>query len=478
MRARVKRVGGALALVMLVAATLAGTLLASAPAGAASPTNSGIHKIKHVVIIVQENHSFDSYFGTFPGADGIPMKDGVPTVCAPDPMTGICVKPYHTTQDSALGGPHGHAAALADIDGGRMDGFVREQRQALLSACGGKWRRSPLYCVYEAVPDVMGYYDASQIPNYWTYAEQFVLQDHLFSPDTSWTLPSHLYLVSGWAASSTEIAEPSSCHTYLNNPGVTRVSTHGQSYLTLDYAWTDITYLLYKNHVSWAYYVDDGSQSNCEAHGACTGSKPDVAVPDGWDPMPEFDTVREDHQLRNIQPTSAFFRAAKAGDLPSVSWLAPNLTVSEHPPALVSAGESYVTSLINAIMESPDWDSTAIFLTWDEWGGFYDHVVPPVVDGEGYGMRVPGLVISPYAKKGFIDHQTLSFAAYLKFIEDDFLHGQRLNPETDGRPDPRPDVREDVPILGNLLNDFDFHRKPRPPLILPIHPKPGSVPRT
>jgi phospholipase C len=129
-----------------------------------------------------------------------------------------------------------------------------------------------------------------------------------------------------------------------------------------------------------------------------------------------------------------------------------------------------VTGLINAIMRSPDWNSTAIFLAWDDWGGFFDHVVPPHVDQNGYGLRVPALLISPYAKKGYIDHQTLSFDAYLKFIEDDFLNGERINPKTDGRPDPRPDVRENASILGNLVSEFDFNQAPRPPMYLPLHP--------
>jgi phospholipase C len=117
-------------------------------------------------------------------------------------------------------------------------------------------------------------------------------------------------------------------------------------------------------------------------------------------------------------------------------------------------------------MQGPDWDSTAIFLTWDDWGGFYDHVVPPRVDHNGYGIRVPGLLISPWARAGTIDHQTLSFDAYLKLIEDLFLGGQRLDPKTDGRPDSRPTVREDEPILGDLLNEFDFTQGPLPPLVL------------
>ncbi|MGN6170123.1 MAG: alkaline phosphatase family protein, partial [Solirubrobacteraceae bacterium] len=136
----------------------------------------------------------------------------------------------------------------------------------------------------------------------------------------------------------------------------------------------------------------------------------------------------------------------------------------------VSAGQTYVTGLINALMRSRDWKSTAIFLTWDDWSGFYDNVVPPDVDQNGYGPRVPGLVISPYAKKGYIDHQTLSFDAYAKFIEDDFLGGQRLD-NSDGRPDPRPDVRENERILGNLTKDFNFKQKPRKRVILPVQPK-------
>jgi phospholipase C len=111
---------------------------------------------------------------------------------------------------------------------------------------------------------------------------------------------------------------------------------------------------------------------------------------------------------------------------------------------------------------------------WDDWGGFYDHVQPPTVDQNGYGLRVPGLVISPYARSGYVDHQTLSSDAYLKFIEDDFLGGARLNPKTDGRSDPRPTVREDEKILGNMANDFDFTRAPRPAVLLPTNPPTDS----
>ncbi len=207
----------------------------------------------------------------------------------------------------------------------------------------------------------------------------------------------------------------------------------------------------------------------------CTPVQQGPQTPGIWNPLPDFTTVHQDNQLGNVQTLTNFFTAARNGTLPSVSWIDPNGTVSEHPPALVSAGQAYVTGLINAIMEGPDWNSTAIFLSWDDWGGFYDHVVPPAVDQMGYGMRVPGLVISPYARQGYIDHQTMSHDAYVRFIEDDFLGSQRLDPATDGRPDPRPDVRETNPKAGNLASDFDFSQKLRPPLVLPVHPAPGPA---
>jgi phospholipase C len=192
----------------------------------------------------------------------------------------------------------------------------------------------------------------------------------------------------------------------------------------------------------------------------------DAKTPGIWNPLPWFDTVKEDGQARNVAPFDRFVRAARRGDLPAVSWLTPSQQVSEHPPGLVSRGQAWVTGVVNAVMQSPDWKSTAIFLAWDDWGGFYDHVQPPHVDANGYGLRVPGLVISPYAKRHFVDHQTLSFDAYLKFIEDDFLGGARIDPRTDGRSDRRPTVRENAKVLGDLRRDFDFSQAPRKPLLL------------
>ncbi|MGH9125570.1 MAG: alkaline phosphatase family protein [Acidimicrobiales bacterium] len=438
-----------------------------------SAAAAGIGKIKHIVVIMQENRSFDSYFGTFPGADGIPISNGVPTVCVPT-ATG-CDKPYVDHADVNGGGPHGQANATADIDGGKMDGFVSEVAKAK-KGCADP--NNPA-CAGSGTPDVMGYHTQTDIPNYWTYAQDFVLQDHMFEPNASWSLPAHLFTVSEWSAHCTEHDNPASCTNALQNPGTpgkantTKANTTKATAKAPIYAWTDLTYLLHRSGVSWGYYVVSGTEPDCENDAAlsCGPVKQNASTPGIWNPLPDFDTVREDGQLGNIQSVDKFYAAAASGTLPSVSWVVPSGAVSEHPPSPVSFGQSYVTSLVNAVMHSPDWDSTAIFLTWDDWGGFYDHVAPPSIDENGYGLRVPGIVISPYARPGYVDHQVLSFDAYDKFIEDDFLGGQRLDPATDGRPDPRPDVREDASILGNLLNDFDFHQAPHPPVVLPVHPQ-------
>jgi phospholipase C len=439
---------------------------------------SPIHKIRHVVVIMQENRSFDSYFGTFPGADGIPAG-----VCVPDPMTGSCVAPFHDSAEKNFGGPHGSAAAAADIDGGEMDGFVGEAEKGSGCAAGNNDPScSPCNTTADTAAattkcvDVMGYHDAREIPNYWTYAQDFVLQDHMFEPDSSWSLPAHLYMVSEWSAKCTNPMNPFSCTGAPENPNFDG-GFSGPNDGRLHYAWTDLTYLLHKYGVSWGYYVFKGTEPDCEDDQDMTCSPVEQApqTPGIWNPLPSFTDVEQDGQLGNIQSLTNFYQAASAGTLPAVSWIDPNGTVSEHPPALVSDGQTYVTGLINAIMRSPDWDSTAIFLSWDDWGGFYDHVPPPRVDSMGYGLRVPAIVISPYAKQGYIDHQTLSHDAYNKFIEDDFMGGQRLNPTTDGRPDPRPDVREDDPLLGNLRSDFDFSQPARSPVILPVHPSPGPA---
>jgi phospholipase C len=444
-----------------------------------NPHAVGIHKIQHVVIIMQENRSFDSYFGTYPGADGIPGVAGNPGTlpCLPNKHGG-CMRPYHDRQDRNIGGPHDQSSAAYDINGGRMNGFVLRE-QSVVHHCSEFDKAN---CVLKSgPPDVMGYHNGADIPNYWAYAHDYVLQDHMFQSDASWSLPSHLYMVSAWSAHCAVPDVALSCTNQDQQPGAPPDFARHEGIRNPpapSYAWTDITYLLHKYHVSWRYYVFKGAEPDCEQDQAmsCAPVAQSAHTPGIWNPLPFFTTVQQNHQLGDIQSLSHFFTDAREGRLPAVSWITPNARVSEHPPGLVTAGQTYVTGLVNAIMRSPDWKSTAIFLAWDDWGGFYDHVVPPVVDVNGYGLRVPGIVISPYARRGFIDHQTLSFDAYLKFIENDFLHGQALNPKTDGRPDLRPSVRENAKVLGSLVKDFNFNQPPRAPILMPLHPHTDLIP--
>ncbi|MDP9296283.1 MAG: alkaline phosphatase family protein [Actinomycetota bacterium] len=442
----------------------------SSSSGSENPNAKGIFKLDHLIFVVQENRSFDEYFGTFPGADGIPAKHGKFTVCVPDPVLNKCVPPYHNPYLRGDGGPHAQPDAITDINGGKMDGFIQSVVDSPNICANDRFsRQCKTHIGPQGQPGVMGYHDAREIPNYWTYAQNFVLQDHMFSAADSWTFPSHLYLVSGWAATCPDVSDPMSCYSDVALGDTLKVQRGGPQKPI--YAWTDITYLLNNANVSWAYYVGDGTCIDACGH---TTKVPGSTVP-AQNPLPGFVDVHEDHQLQNVQEHTHYFDAAANGSLPSVSWVVPGRGYTEHPGQgdSLAPGQTWVTRVVNAAMQGPDWNSTAIFVTWDEWGGFYDHVQPPSVNTDGYGIRVPGMVISPYAKKGYIDHQTLSHDAYLKLIEDRFLHGQRLDPKTDGRPDARPSVRENLKILGDLRKDFDFSQPPRPPMILDEHPAPG-----
>jgi phospholipase C len=406
--------------------------VSSSPSATASPTasagSSGLQKIKHIVVIMQENRSFDEYFGLYPGADGLPRQNGQFTVCVPDPANGSCVRPYHDPTDKNGGGPHGSSNATSDMNGGKMDGFIGQAEKGKK----GCTESVDPNCTNSVQTDVMGYKDARDIPNYWAYASNFVLQDNMYQPNASWSFPQHLYMVSEWSAKCSRVNDPMSCTTNIDAPGDPigggAGKINGDNQVARNFAWTSLPYLLFTHKVSWKYYVAEGSQPDCEDDQAsCAPKQQKVGTPDIWNPLPGFTDVRQDGQVSNVQTIDHFYSDVKAGSLPAVSWVVPNGAVSEHPPGLVSAGQAYVTTMIDDIMASDDWSSTAIFLSWDDWGGFYDHVVPPVVDSAGYGLRVPGLVISPYARRGYIDHQTLSHDAF-----------------------------------GDLAADFAFNQAPRP----------------
>ena len=224
----------------------------------------GIHKIQHVVVIMQENRSFDQYFGTYPGANGIPAG-----ACVPDPVNGGCVAPFHDGSVTNYGGPHEAASAVADINGGRMNGFVGQAengRGGFIGCSSLEPNCSP--CSQTGFRgsclDVMGYHDAREIPNYWTYAQNYVLQDAMFSSSNSWSLPEHLFQVSAWSAACPDgDPNPLDCKSSQSPPDP-RTDPNAT------FAWTDITYLLHKAGVSWGYYVYNGTEPDCESDGAMT----------------------------------------------------------------------------------------------------------------------------------------------------------------------------------------------------------------
>jgi phospholipase C len=386
-------------------------------------------------------------------------------VCLPDPFRDGCSRPYHSRSLRQLGGPHDHRRAVLDINGGRMDGFIgvlgRGQSRCWVNPSNPGCAK---YLGPQNQADVMSFHTRRELPNYWAYADHFVLQDHMFAPSDSWTLPSHLYLVSAWSARCDNPRRPMTCR---SNVVLDRASDMWRPGEDPVYAWTDITNLLDAADVSWRYYVHDRT---CFEPPCRKG----VGTSPAHSPLPGFSNVVRRGAERNVVPLRGYFELAKAGTLPSVSWIVPGKGNSEHPHSTgtIADGQRHVTRVINAAMRGPDWDSTAIFLTWDDWGGFYDHVVPPRVDRNGFGIRVPGLLISPWARAGMIDSQTLSFDAYLKLIEDRFLGGRRLDPATMDRPDSRPIVREDLDLLGDLSLEFDFEQEPLAPLIL--DPTPGA----
>ena len=403
----------------------------------------GADKIKHIVIITMENRSFDEMFGTYPGVDGLPN----PPPCNPDPNSGQTVCSYKSTTLVEYGGPHGDLAERIDLDGGKLDGFIKA---AEMIRKGNK--------NFDPYPDeVMGYHDCSDLPVYCGYARSGVLADHFFSATTSFSTPAHLYMVSNWSARCKVPGDPASCVSF-NDPNV-------HSNPPPDYAWTDITWLLHGAGVSWGYFVysDNGPLlPGDDQDGEAPGPDAFYNTLGVWNPLPAFDDVAQDGETGNLQPGSAFLTDCATGNLPAVSWVIPPFKTSDHPTASLANGQTWLQQQIEAIDQSAQSQSTLVIVWWDDWGGFYDHIVPFTVDTMGYGFRTPLILLGPMVKAGTIDHQILSTDAFNKLIEDVFLGGQRLDPRTDGRPDPRPDVREKDPFLGDLRNDLEAARPLNP----------------
>ncbi len=456
-------------------------LLLLLPSAATAQISAAQAHIKHVIFIMQENRSFDSYFGTFPNAHGLNLQTCVPL--NPAAAGAGCIKPYHDPLEINNGGPHADTDALADLDNGvtkaLMDGFVLQQTNADKTC-----PLSLAYCVQSYIGtarhDVMGYHTAEDIPNYWAYAKNFVLQDMFFQSVRSSSLPNHLEMTSEWVALCSNPKMALSCVTQSSLPAPTA---------TTSYPWANLFQLMDLHGVSWKYYVATGSQPDCDDDSLSCVAKPQSAsMPSLWNVPGLFGYVQNKgaaYLQTHDPPLPQLFTDIGAGTLPQVSWIVPDAISSEHPPSSTTLGMEYVTGIVDAVMQSPYWADTAIFISWDDWGGFYDHVLPPNVDSdasitpvEGYGLRVPGLMISPYARAGLIDSNVMSFDSYAVLIEELFLKAAHLVPSTLGNPDHRPDIRDEIKsvrflngqtaAVGSLLAEFDFTQAPLPALVLPL----------
>ena len=375
--------------------------------------------IKHVIVIMQENRSFDHYFGTFPGANGIPAG-----TCLPQNPAGAgspCVKPFLLTTPVTGDLPHTYNATIKAINGGKMDGF---------------------YTAEGSCTQTMGYYDQTMLPYYWNYASHFVLSDETFESANSYSLPNHWYMIAGQA--------PQIGYYQYGNTGF-GVNTPKPVLVQYVSEANQIQTLgdsMVQAGISWKYYdspMDPKGIGNAIANGQVAAY---------------WNTFRAKNSSYTAAYTPHFVLRGQLlwdignGTLPSVSWVIPSAPISEHAPANITLGMWYVTYLVNAVMNSNYWKNTAIMVTWDDYGGWYDHVNPPVLDQFGLGVRVPMLIISPYARAGFIDHTTYSFDSIMKFIEWDFgLHSLTARDAN----------------ANNLLNTFNFQQAPLAPDVIPLN---------
>jgi phospholipase C len=333
-------------------------------------------KIKNVVIVLQENHTFDNYFGIYPGSDGIIGKE----ICLPETKgsSSPCVSPFHETSLTPVDMNHNWKSAHADYNGGKMGGFVYSE--------GSK--------------ETMAYYERADIQRYYKAADNYTLCDKYFTSVMSESAPNHLFLVAGTSGGIIDDNVPAT----LNFPPI---------FQQLD-----------QKAISWKVY---GFTKWYES----------------------FDYIRMNptKKVSNFASSHSFSSDLKNGDLAQVSWIVGAPGGDEHPPANIQAGENSVADdIVNGIGASEYWNSVAVFVTWDDYGGFYDHVVPPQVDQFGYGFRVPCLIISPYSRVGFLDNVVNDHTSILRFVEDNWALSPLSSRDSNA---------------NNLLEAFDFTKPAR-----------------
>jgi phospholipase C len=394
--------------------------------------------IQHIIIIMQENHTFDNYFGTYPGANGIPKNVCMPL--DPDHANHDCIKPFLTTDVSPADMAHGYLSSKIAKHNGKMDGFMLAESED---------------------NNTMSYYDNKTIPYYWNLAKHYVLADNFFSSALSYSLPNHWYAIAGQAPTASmyyamtqkpETATPNEnriAKEYLREAN--HINTIAD--LLVDRSFNTTSATAIPSSITWKYYYHNITEGYKDAIG-------DGDAYDYWNPFLAKASSYTEKYSSHFVTRDHIFSDLRHGALPQVSWVIPSDNQSEHPPHDITRGMNWVAYVIESIMESPYWNSTAIIVTWDDYGGFYDHVPPPSIDKYGLGFRMPAIIISPYAKSGYIDHTQYQFESILKFIEWRF----NMPPLTDRDRN-----------ANNLINAFDFNQKPNPPYIIELSPEQLSL---
>ena len=362
-----------------------GHAAASVAAAATVPHAESFGRIKHVVIIVQENRTFDNLFNGFPGADTV--QTGLDHTGATRKLVAL---PLNQHGDWG----HGTEWCRKAYDNGKMDGFDL-----------GNPVHDP--------PTNYSYVQRSDVETYWTLAQEYTIADRMFQSDCGSSFPAHQYLIAGQTGSDvTPNGHPWGC----DGPSQ---ATHCFDYLTLGDR-------LDAAGVSWRYY----------AHGK------DINTPSSYNGYLAYDAIKhirngDDWTPAHIGiPETTIFSDIKNGDLAQVSWVTPTCANSDHPDCGAIGeltGPAWVGAVVNAIGQSKYWNDTAILITWDDWGGLYDHVKPPLVTRDGLGLRVPLIVVSPYARHGYVSHTNHEFGSILHFTESVF--GLQSLDQADARSD-------------------------------------------
>ncbi len=409
-----RRLLGTIATVVALLGIASPVFAQAGPSG--SPDKDTTTPIKHVITLMQENHSFDNYFGTYPGANGVPEGTCLP-VDLNDPQAG-CVEPFHIGDLPIEDLDHSNDTALLQLNGGKMDGFVYAQE--LRNHDGSL---------------AMGYYDDRDLPYYWNIADNYVLFDSFFSAAHGGSVWNHNYWVAG---------SPITARGTIPDEGFDAPTIFDR---------------LEESGVSWKFYVENYDPTITYRALAEGGPRSAQVI---WVPILSMARYIDDPSLfEHIVPLSEYYEDLANDTLPAVAYMVPS-GASEHPPGSIRSGMRFVRSLVQSLMRSSAWDESMLLVTYDDWGGWYDHVEPPVVDEYGYGFRVPAFMVSPYAKQGYIDSTTLDYTSIMKFIEENW----KLD-----------SVAERDAAANSLTNAFDFTQPPRLPVFMGLDRDTAIKPR-